>query len=312
MAQQMCTIARAVAAGGRFKGSVFGPCAREVQQHRDRRLRARIADSEACVVAEDRALEVVEHGFALGLSVREMIRSARSTAVARRRVQRESDQFDAEALTWFAQNRAGPDSQAVSQILGPNTVVAVFPGAAANLVHIVDDGVQAATSACGVALARKMHHNGFAANLKRHWDQMHMTLLQEACHPLGPAKPSGAEPALAKKAVEIPSCRSVGFCICSEQGKVRFRLRNAILLRVRQACPPKSAMRCLLVDGFLALRFVAPVDDGHVGPDGAEFWFHLGLSLLNPWKVSLHKMVPIADLGELPVGRFLYLRAIRV
>ena len=91
---------------------------------------------------------------------------------------------------------------------------------------------------------------------------------------------------------------------------MRFRLRNASLLRVRQACSPKSDMRGLLVDGFLVLRFVARDDDGLVGPDSAEVWVHLGLSLLNPWKVSVHKMAPTADPGELPVGRFLYLRAI--
>ncbi|CAK0909668.1 unnamed protein product, partial [Prorocentrum cordatum] len=112
-----------------------------------------------------------------------------------------------------------------------------------------------------------------------------------------------------KKKIGPPPCHEVGICLCSGDGVLIWKMRNAYLAKLKvlyKAGPMKSLLRqqSLVVrfDGHREQLFTEMSDGwgdefadllggGEVGPAHLEMWFHIGAHSLNPYRSSFLALV---------------------
>ena len=95
-----------------------------------------------------------------------------------------------------------------------------------------------------------------------------------------------------------------------------FNFRNSVLRNMKNNFPAKSALRQQLCDGDVILRLGAkPMDDDHEAVANMEdpfqeFFLHIVLMSLNPYRPTVHELTRVAPLAEMLDGPSrLYLKA---
>ena len=292
---------------GAVKGRAFGPRIQEVRRIRAQaRSRAMVVAQEESAVAEG-ALALVDGVSGIGVTLRGLIAAARSRAIVVRKANDREDEQDAVALDWYAEHCGAALKLKVETYI-PGASVSPVPVPHMNLLYLTSEGVAQGVGVCGVACHRSMSSAGLAARLEEQWGQMHRTLMDETCKPLGPQPPEARAPGREK----LPLCRDVGFCLCTDKGLELYRWRNMALMILRTVCCPNSDMRQLLDDGYLVWRLrshVAAVRPECEMGTTHERWYHLGFNLFSPWSLALHRMEQTEALPEGSQRERVYLKA---
>ena len=130
-------------------------------------------------------------------------------------------------------------------------------------------------SAVALACASEVGGCNVPAALENEWKQRHETVTVAASAPLADTPPT------------VSLCRQAGFCVCRGPGKMRHRMRNALLREMKGAFPDKPS-RSQLRNGLIVLcwsRSMACCDDCDNKP--MEYWYHIGAMSLSPCKPTL-------------------------
>ena len=86
-------------------------------------------------------------------------------------------------------------------------------------------------------------------------------------------------------------CWRIGYCVCKDEGRLRYAWRNAILKRVKQAFP-KGQRKEKLKDGFIFLFLEGASSAGVRFPDcDTILVVHICLQYLNPYEPTFQAMV---------------------
>ena len=98
-------------------------------------------------------------------------------------------------------------------------------------------------------------------------------------------------------------------CVCSDAAGVAVARRcKRFTNHMKQVCGVNSQERTDLRDGKLVVRLVGPAGKAGEAADVEEerppidMWFHIGLQYLSPYELTLWRVQPVADPGEVPEG----------
>ena len=167
------------------------------------------------------------------------------------------------------------------------------------LANVDRDKIVTATSWAAASKATNL-----AGALRQHWSQVSKTVATSECPPVETPEEPG-------------NCLAAGTCLCTDEGKRLFKFRNSVLRNMKNNFPAKSDVRQQLYDGDVILRLdTKPMDDDYeaianMDDPFQEFYLHIGLMSLNPYKPTFHLLKRVAPLAEMPYhpGR-LYLQAL--
>lgn len=91
-------------------------------------------------------------------------------------------------------------------------------------------------------------------------------------------------------------CRVAGRCVCKGDGLQLLRFRNKFYVAVKRRFKPNSTLRKAFVDGCVVMHLTSPSGDGC----SLSRYLHMGLALLNPYRLSFQVLEEAADPGEAP------------
>ena len=123
--------------------------------------------------------------------------------------------------------------------------IIAIPSPGGSILHVASTPSQAATTS--IAWASKTRSTTMGQALEAEWLRQHKTQFQKpASHPSTSRSTS--------------SCSLLGYCICTGQGKVLWKIRNC-LLRWLKAIFNDKPLKAVLGSGKVVLRFVEPTTD---------------------------------------------------
>ena len=143
---------------------------------------------------------------------------------------------------------------------------------------------------CSYASSHKTSNLGTA--LDGSWQQMHSSVSA------APA-PSGHEPAPDKP------CLAFGLCVCRMPGKAVHTLRNRVHQQMKHDLMGGSQKKMVL-EGFVVMQFTTEheVPDPEVAASStvSEFWFHIGLQYMRPFRSTYHQPCRVPTPPSEPCG----------
>ena len=298
---QMAAAARLVdkRRGAQRAGSFFGHNTQQRQRTQRRALRDAVSLPEGDLAT--RSLHLSSQASTHGWTPKELVQRARDLAREEFRRQQERDERDASNLLWFAEKIGEParERMVASHALPPGQHVPV-PAPHGTVMHRLPDHQAAARGASWVQA--NQNKCGSLGRLLEEYRQMpHHTIMESDVaqhHQLHDDQQAPPKPPPRKV-----TCRSVGFCICSDDGKLRLKVKNGFLRSLKAFCPPKSRPRTWLADGRLVCRLgLEKIDADPDDLEGeADKWWHIGFVLFSPYRLAIQRLKRLpapADGGE--------------
>ena len=167
-----------------------------------------------------------------------------------------------------------------------------IPTATGQCFSLNSRGVDFATDA--TAWASKNHKvTNLGASLQAEWFQRHCPLL----HSEAPVIPDGPK--------ERKRCLEAGVCLCGQEGKRLFRLRNIVLREMKAAFREKHRKE-KLAQGNIVMRLYresAAAASTDQSSHLAELWFHIGAMYFSPYRptfMQLHRARSVDSEINLP------------
>ena len=141
-------------------------------------------------------------------------------------------------------------------------------------VHI-DQTQQAAIAS--TSWANSHSHLPLASSMERCWNTLHSTI-------------HGSLSPIRTQQSRKSACFHAGRCLCSGEGRLLQRLRNAILVCMKEQFK-LAASKILLSEACIVMHFISSHLDN---PDEAtHIYFHVGLHYSSPYRPSLHRLVAV-------------------
>eukprot|EP00971_Amphidinium_carterae_P217125 4310257-Amphidinium_carterae.1 len=164
-------------------------------------------------------------------------------------------------------------------------VLTPIPLPLGHCVSINIAGHEVATAALSLASATR--RTNFACNVEKEWVD-----LRRLVQPL----PCGIIPCQRRN---MP-CQAAGVCVCSESGKVKWRVHKRLLALIKVQYPLKTGT-VMLAEALTVVCMESIVLVDGVQSVTSRIWLHLGLAYFNPWKCTWQRLLPI----ECPPGECL-------
>lgn len=275
-------------------GSSFGPNGRQLRRRRREALRLALwqrlksLDEETQIHELAKRLADIGDGFFVSSTT---ARAAHRFVEKQRKAQQAAD--EATLAKWLADD----GRKLVDEL------TRAIPGIPKEELHPIPSDRfkcfewQAPTDRVGsaMALAAAEPSCGVAATLDRHWDNRHGNIMHSRCEPILNATSNES------------ACFLAGYCVCSPNGQEIRRLHARLLAGVKQFTPRATTSRDLLLAGNLVAELCSAervAADGEPNHDGKDTkYFHVAGVSLSPYKLALHRLDRILDLGEVADGR---------
>lgn len=149
------------------------------------------------------------------------------------------------------------------------------------------------------AWCRQSKETTLSAELRRFWTSAHKTVMD------------ANSPAIGSVAQGQSPCRLAGVCVCSAEGKMLKKFRNAFIAWMKTVFPPHMPQRAGLLQGRMVVRLRGMPDmtdeDALLDEEAAvhDVYLHVGMQYLSPYRPTfmlLEKDDPGAA-ESLPAGR---------
>lgn len=266
----------------RHGDSAFGAKGRETKRRGVQQLRESLSKAIRGMDKEDGALVVAQQLSFLGADIPICLSVARSAL--RRRSLHERDRLEQQQSELLEfQNGVGQASlqRLQAELPGlPTQALTPVPFPSCMCFECAPAAAAAVAEAVSWAYGHKEANT--SAGLRRCWDQLHHTLMENAL-----ARQDGA-------AASKPSeCFNAGRCLCTSEGKRLRRLRNAVLQAMKKTFPPNSEKRSQLLAGEIIMQLTGTtkVDDSDALLDMDDpvkkLIFHVGMLSLKPYQPTL-------------------------
>lgn len=259
--------------------SAFGPKSRDVMRNRLKLSRAALTNSIEGLEKEQGALVLADRLVQMDANLPTCLSIARQALAAQGHRSAQHEREVDEKLREFDMGPGQCHRQHLQELVpavkAEGLSALPCPGGLLFEVH----GAREASVTRTVAWALASKESNCSGALRRYWQEIHRASgaqMQEDDTGLG----------------ALGVCFKEGRCLCSGEGKVLKRLRDAFLRAIKLAFPAKTDMRRLIVSGFVVVKLTGKPREGSdawVEEDNPvkELYFHIGKLRLSPFRPTL-------------------------